>query len=109
MVPLIIKINTAAVMASFFCWSLFAKVQPFPFIKRGLDKKVAEAIVVPTNAATNILPPGTWGIEGINPLTISRGRGCTKNSENKKDPPIIDTKITSIFSKKVYLPTSSKL
>ena len=68
---------------------------------------VAAAMVVPTNAATSILPPGTSGIVGINPLTTSRGNGCTKNNEITNDNPIIVTKMMRIFSKKVYLPTSN--
>ena len=92
-------------MESFFCWSKFLIVHPFPFTKRGRERKVAEAMVVPTKAATNILPPGTSGIVGIIPLTTSNGRGCTKNRDNMKDNPIRVTKMTRIFSKKVYFPT----
>ena len=60
-------------------------IQPFPLTNNGRDKKVAAAIVVPTKAATSILPPGTSGILGINPLATSIDNGCTKNNDNKND------------------------
>ncbi len=81
-------------------------VHPFPFMKSGRDKNVAAAIVVPTNAATNIFPPATLGIVGTNPFTISIESGCTKNSESRNDKPIALTNTIKIFSKKVYLPIS---
>ncbi len=73
---LIIKTKKAAIIASFFCCPPFSfKFQPFPFTNNGLDKNVAEAIVVPTKAATIILPPFTSGTLGISPSKASLGSG----------------------------------
>lgn len=77
------------------------------FISNGRTTKVGAAMVVPTKAATISLPPGTDGIDGTKPFTMSDGGGRTINIEIIKEIPMIVTKITSIFSKNEYLPTNS--
>ena len=95
------KISVAAMTASLRCLRWSCEVHPFPCINKGRDRKVAEAMVVPTNAATRIPAPSTLGNLGTKPKMTSLGCGNTKKRVKKKENPMRETKMTKIFSNRL--------